>query len=227
MGYHKRARRLGITSEVYKQQRKLTARYIADFARWIRAQGSLPANDRIIEHHAQMCEAGDEIARDFLRMFPCLESELREDPSVIDKLYTSKDTRILVMLSARVLKRSRACVVVSPAPRPKGKPGRRPLAKEETNEAKIAQQVEAAIPEAAKLIAVRRNLSRRVRRNRKRCEVELHKIGFSIEMISVCMTTSNPVVAARHFIVSNGVKKRDYDIVAEYHRSFNSGARSG
>jgi len=125
-----------------------------------------------------------------------------------------------------VLKRSRACVVVSPAPQPKGKPGR-PLAKEETNEAKIAQQVEAAIPEAAKLIAVRRNLSRRVRRNRKRCEVELHKIGFSIEMISVCMTTSNPVVAARHFIVSNGVKKRDYDIVAEYHRSFNSGARSG
>ena len=55
MGYHKRARRLGITSEVYKQQRKLTARYIADFARWIRAQGSLPVNDRIIEHHAQMC----------------------------------------------------------------------------------------------------------------------------------------------------------------------------
>jgi hypothetical protein len=150
-------------------------------------------------------------------MFPCLESELREDPSVTDKLYTSKDTRILVMLSARVLKRSRACVVVSPAPQPKGKPGR-PLAKEETNEAKIAQQVEAAIPEAAKLIAVRRNLSRRVRRNRKRCEVELHKIGFSIEMISVCMTTSNPVVAARHFVVSNGVKKLDYDTVAEYHR---------
>jgi hypothetical protein len=221
MAFHRRAKRLGITSD-YPERRRHFFRYLIGLVSKIKAQETLPNVEQIAQHFADECANGT-ITRELRIIFPRLEAELAERPDLIQQLRESTDTKLLISLVGRVLKRSRSHTPSSPTMRPKKKRGRHAIAKEHTEAYKIGQRVEAQLEICVHLVESRKALPRSIRRNAKLCEAALLKARFCKELILASLNAREAVVIARKFVHHSRVLSHEavnYETVCRYHRTF-------
>jgi len=97
----------------------------------------------------------------------------------------------------------------------------RPITPTETKRFfRIGFAVDKCLPRFETLIARRKSLPERIKRNRRQVRTELLSAGFCEQEIDAGLAAKTAKIAARHFIAHT--EDMSFDLVAEYHREYRS-----